>query len=254
MWGLRIPPKFVILNVVCAAICVVSDPPLAVADAKQLTPFYGALKGDSKNTSLEPVRINLHSPRFGETHWKIPKAYLIHEEQRRSGRHSFATLVLDAENMEPWAISESVHGKRQSGLRLHNDYVWLEIRTANRLVKYRLTQNARSIGAPGNLVGEGKSVIGTKRYKKFNNNSGTTEYFLPDYNIDSDLYYIKCSANNKKIGRCTVVSDAGSDVYIKYIFSRSYLENWRNLDHKIKSLLANFRVNDPPDLQSDPKG
>jgi len=217
-------------------------------------PFYGALRGDSKSTSLEPASISLYSPRFGETHWRIPKAYLVYKEQRQSGRHSFATLALDAENMEPWAISERVNDKRQSGIRLHRDRVRLEVRTANRLVRYRLTQNLKSIDASGNLIGEGKLIIGTKPYRKFNNNSETTEYFVPDYNIESDLYYIKCSIINKRIGRCTVVSDAGPDVYIKYIFSRSYLENWRNLDDKIKSLLTKLRVSNSSSSKSDVKG
>jgi hypothetical protein len=193
----------------------------------------------SAQMSSSVVEFTLQHPHpESRTTWRIPEAYLTPYSDWRYPSESLGDLEAALPGMEPW---------RTSGLDRNRDddykkLIVIGVRASYGFAVEKITI-PRLLREDLELLGEFGSFF---RYRKVRKNSrGEAVPIAPS----SGIYYLipKDQIANKKVyfscaRRCTAHSDFSETIAMDYGFDIGLLDDWLDVDKKVRDLLIKFVV------------
>jgi hypothetical protein len=185
---------------------------------------------------LTPVEITFTTPR-DNMRWRIPKAYITDRIDWQGGEQPFidieAALYWNSPDMPPFAIA----GDPRSRGQRPDDEIYIDLRPSAHFFTDELWRKDKlrtfaPIGTQGDLT----------VYHDVNprSESSMDHVFAPTIQAEHIIYFDCGVGMGDVLVRCAANADFSENIWLEYIFDSKYLERWREIDARVRRLVASF--------------
>ena len=199
---------------------------------EDLDPF--ADEGISRD--LRPLAITFTTPR-GIIRWRIPKAYITDRTNWPGGEQAFiemsAALYLRAPDMPPFAVA----GDPRGDWPRPDDEIHISLVPTGHFAVDEIWRNDKlPIYKPSGSRGELTIYHDTRT----NEPDPYDHIFAPAAQGAHDLYFDCAAYAENKFVKCTGSANFSEDIALDYMFDAKYLARWREIDARVRRLVASF--------------